>query len=39
MNDLVYCPLLEKWPDEGTIERDTNNWIPASIAKARPKEM
>lgn len=26
MNEFVYGPLLDKWPDEQTIERDTNDF-------------
>lgn len=39
MNEFVYGPLLDKWPDEETIENDTNNWLPVSADRGRPKEM
>jgi hypothetical protein len=39
MNEFVYGPLLDQWPDEETIKRDTNNWLPVRDGRARPKEM
>lgn len=35
MNDGIYGPLMDQWPDPETIENETNNWLPT---QDRPTE-
>ena len=39
MNNYVYGPLLDKWPNEEYIFSETNNFLAVGASAEQPKEM